>query len=59
MSTVGDWEKRINDFLGEIAGDDCLNDRQYLDVLEELKEQTSAMIVAKREELREGDSWGV
>jgi len=49
--TVKDWEKKVEDFVGEIAGDDSLSDREYLEVLEELTWRAESAIDAKRCEM--------
>lgn len=45
-----EWEKRNEDYVAEIAGDDDLSDRGYIEVLSDLVERAESAISAKLEE---------
>jgi hypothetical protein len=46
-----EWEKRNQEHIAEIAGDDSLGDADYIEVLEDLVDLAESAINAKREEM--------
>ena len=55
MSTVKQWEKKINEYVAEIAKDEDLGDEEFIEVLEHLGERAEELVVAKREEMAENE----
>ena len=46
-----EWEKKNEEYLGEIAADEGLGDLEYIDVLEDLISRAESARDAKQEEL--------
>lgn len=55
MPSVEEWEKKVEEFFGEISNDDDLNDHDFLEVLENIESLADSSIRAKREEMDDDD----
>lgn len=48
---MSEWEKRNEEYVGEISGDADLTDEEFIEVLEDLCDRAQSAIDAKRTEL--------